>query len=113
MSRGQTIQIFLPSRLRVAFGQENAQFTRSLTKPRLSKSNRDHMQPFWAGESHDVWPLAYLIRNGVAHGSLTPTGMSLGTGDRLPALIALTEAVLQDSDEKFTSWVDRRIGQST
>ena len=101
----------LAERVRGAFGKDrNSQFARSLTKRRLSQSDKEHLQEFWSGESDDVWPISFLIRNGVAHGSLTATGMALGSKGRLAVIQDLTEAVLHDSDERFTAWGDKRVG---
>ena len=71
------------------------------------------MTEFWAGQSHCVKEISGLIRNGAAHGSLTPTGMGLSQKDRLATLTDLTDFVLADADARFSAWVNRKVAGKT
>lgn len=103
----------LADRIRKHFHADgDTAFMKSLQKGRLAETNED-LKGFWAGTSDELQVLCILIRNGVAHGSLTPTGMGLGQRDRLAALIELTDSLLADADARFTAWVERKVALKT
>ena len=59
-------------------------------------------------------PLAQRIRDvrhGVAHGTLTPSGIRLKSDLRRKIILDLADAVLADSDERFTTWVDEEVAR--
>lgn len=102
----------LASRTRAhLYGDGSTKFAEALRKPEMSGAYR-HLVPFWGGENDDVQKLAFTIRHGVAHGALTPSGLTLkGSETRKQVLLDLADAVLASSDEGFTVWVSDEISR--
>ncbi|QZY52276.1 hypothetical protein [Leucobacter tenebrionis] len=95
------------------YGDGSTKFAEALRKPEMSGAYR-HLVPYWKGEEDDVQKLVFTIRHGVAHGALTPSGLALkGSETNKRLLLDLADAVLADSDELFTAWVDEETDRRT
>lgn len=87
------------------YRSEQTRFAGSLQKG-AKDTAIERLEPFWRGESSDVQEVAFAIRNGVAHGSITPTGSEIRSPKRIQIIIALGAALLEDSDRVFSHWVE-------
>lgn len=93
------------------YGDGSTKFAEALKKREMSGAYR-HLAPYWRGENDDVQRLAFTIRHGVAHGALTPSGLTLkGNETRKRLLLDLADAVLTDSDELFTAWASEEMSR--
>lgn len=90
------------------YGNGDTRFVNSLRKCK-SYDNGKHLVPLWSGTSDDVRPFFTTLRNGIAHGHFTPAGLTLDGIGRKEILLDLADAVLADTDQRFTEWVEADI----
>lgn len=89
---------------KVLYVSDDSRFAECLRKD-STRNARHYMQEFWSGRTQDLLNVANAIRNGVAHGAITPTGAGLTTAPKIKIVLALADAILDDSDRRFTEWV--------
>lgn len=71
----------------------------------------DRLASFWKGENDDINQFVFAIRNGVAHGTLTFSGLQLDISGRTELLKNLADEVLLNTDRLFTAWVEEEIAR--
>lgn len=92
------------------YGDGTTKFAKALQKSKTSRIHRQ-LQAFWSGEHDDINLVALAVRHGVAHGSLTPSGIQLDSDPKKQIVLDLGDAVLADSEERFAAWVDEEISR--
>lgn len=92
------------------YGDGSTPFALAMQKPKTARAHRQ-LAPFWNGQHDDVNMVAFAVRHGVAHGTLTPSGIQLKSALRRKIILDLADAVLTDSDERFTTWVDEEVAR--
>lgn len=60
-------------------------------------------------ESDSLVEFAFALRDGVAHGTITPSGSGLKTAAKVALVNRLSDRLLSRSDELFAEWVDERV----
>lgn len=99
----------LAARIRTElYGDGTTAFAKSLMKGEMSESV-GYLDDFWAGRNDNVQTLAFVLRHGIAHGAITPSGTGLTAPSKVAVIQALADAVLADSDQKFSAWVAKRV----
>ncbi|MDP9903129.1 hypothetical protein [Arthrobacter bambusae] len=98
----------LATRIRNAWRDEDRDAFSSSLRKSATPPVAVNLNDFWSGKNDDIELIAFPIRHGVAHGSVTATGARLrgvrGGSDknsRLEIIDAITEAVLNDSASLF------------
>lgn len=86
-----------------------SQFIENLLREAEGKSPK-FLQAFCNGVSNDLMHLMRPLRNGVSHGTSTPSGLRIGGNgqrelSRIEAIFDLCQAVLDDCDRQFTEFV--------
>ena len=74
---------------------------------------RENLLGFADCKSSDLMHLMRPLRNGVSHGTSTPTGLGLPTSNTKPlhkieTLMQMCQTVLDDCDRQFTDFVRSR-----
>lgn len=90
----------------------DSSFARSLLKHNDRKM-LDKLEALWCGTTDNVQTVAFAIRNGVAHGDITPYGSGIRTPDRISIILDLADVVLTDADRRFADWVHGELSPAS
>lgn len=103
----------LSSEIRSTLGSGSGHRFAEYLRRESGVTQHKYLDRFWDGATSDLSVLAFAIRNGVAHGSLTPTGSGINSPRAIGLILELAEVFLRDSDERFTKWVELQVARSS